>query len=342
MRFFIVDDSAPIRAMLANIIEDEDLGQVSGEAEDGSEVYADVLAAKGIDILLIDLLMPNRDGIETVREIAPSFSGKIIMISQVESKDLIGEAYALGVEYYITKPINRLEVVNIIKKASEHLLLQKSIQQIQNSLSGLGLQQGGIPSPSMGMNRTGIGKTHAPGVGTGAGGGLGGLSRGTINNPSSEMYTIINSGKNALLELGVIGESGNKDLLDILSVMYQHETEGTRAVPSLKDLYVSIVKKRLGEHITETDIKKEIKAGEQRIRRTIHQAFDHIAALGVTDYTNPKFEHYASTFFDYSQVRLKMLELQGKGGHTGTPPRINIKKFIQALYMEAKEIASTH
>lgn len=337
MRFFIVDDSAPIRAMLSNIIEDEDLGQVCGVAEDGSEVYADVLAAKGIDILLIDLLMPNRDGIETVREIAPSFSGKIIMISQVETKDLIGEAYALGVEYYITKPINRLEVVNIIKKASEHLLLQKSIQQIQNSLSGLGLQQGGIPTPSMGMNRTGAGERNATGVGS-----LGVFSRGTTGNPSGEMYTIINSGKNALLELGVIGESGNKDLLDILSVMYQHEIEGTRAVPSLKDLYVSIVKKRLGGNITETEIKKEIKAGEQRVRRTIHQAFDHIAALGVTDYTNPKFEHYASTFFDYSQVRLKMLELQGKGGHTGTPPRINIKKFIQALYMEAKENAGAH
>lgn len=316
MRFFIVDDSAPIRAMLANIIEDEEFGTIEGEAEDGSEVYSDVLAANSIDILLIDLLMPNRDGIETVREIAPSFSGKIIMISQVETKDLIAEAYALGVEYYITKPINRLEVVNIIKKASEHLRLQKSIQQIQNSLSGLGLHQ----------------ETHLSNR----------ISQNFKNDMSNDLHSLINSRKNVLLELGIIGESGNKDLLDILSVMYQSEREGNRALPSLKDFYVKILHKRLGMNISDIEVKKETKACEQRIRRTIHQAFDHIAGLGITDYANPKFEHYAASFFDYSQIRLKMLELQGKGDQSGTPPRINIKKFIQALYMEAKENASTH
>ncbi|WP_147535826.1 response regulator [Bacillus marasmi] len=325
MRFFIVDDSVPIRAMLANIIEDEELGTVVGEAEDGSEVYADILAANGIDLLLIDLLMPNRDGIETVREIAPSFSGKIIMISQVETKDLIAEAYELGVEYYITKPINRHEVVSIIKKASEHLLLQKSIQQIQHSLSGLGLQKQ-EPHPttrssSIFKNDRSSRTRNHPGTSVGNG----------------DLYALINSGRNVLLELGIIGESGNKDLLDILSVMYQSETEGNRSVPSMKDLYEKIVRKRLGNNVTAIEIKKETKAGEQRIRRTIHQAFDHIAALGVTDYANPKFEHYAATFFDYSQIRLKMLELQGKGDSSSAPPRINIKKFIQALYMEAKE-----
>ncbi|MGJ7921932.1 response regulator [Neobacillus sp. LXY-4] len=314
MNFFIVDDSAPIRAMLANIIEDEDLGTVCGEAEDGSEVYADELAKKRIDILLIDLLMPNRDGIETVREIAPTFSGKIIMVSQVESKDMIGEAYSLGVEYYITKPINRLEVVNVLKKVCEHLLLEKSIMDIQKSLSTL--QQISIPTPSN------AGVKH---------GSRAGMTSSTGSGP------IINSGKNVLLELGIIAESGNKDLLDILSIIYQLENEGVRVTPSLKDLYERVVEKRIGHNTCPAVIKKETKAGEQRIRRAIHQALDHIAALGLTDYANPKFEHYASTFFDHSQVRLKMLELEGKANNTSTPLRINIKKFIQALYMEAKE-----
>lgn len=308
LKFFIVDDSAHIRAMLADIIEEDELGTVIGEAEDGSEVYADMLLAKEIDILLIDLLMPNRDGIETVREIAPTFSGKIIMISQVETKDLIGEAYSLGVEYYITKPINRREVVNVLKKVKEHLLLKNSIQQIQNSLSGL--QQISKPVASMKA------KSRSMNDGT---------------------FAIISSGKNILLELGIIAESGNKDLLDILSVMYQLELAGNRATPSLKELYEKIVEKRLGHSVSPAELKKEIKAGEQRIRRAIHQALDHISSLGLTDYTNPKFEHYASTFFDYAQIRIKMRELEGKNDSSSTQSRINIKKFIQALYMEAKE-----
>jgi two-component system response regulator YcbB len=79
-----------------------------------------------------------------------------------------------------------------------------------------------------------------------------------------------------------------------------------------------------------------MKAGEQRIRRAIHQALEHIASLGLTDYTNPKFENYSSSFFDYTQVRMKMLELEGKSQDENSHSRINIKKFIQALYWEAK------
>lgn len=304
LRYFIVDDSAAIRAMLSNIIEEEELGVVTGEAEDGSEVYADILMEKGVDILLIDLLMSNRDGIETVREIAPHFFGKIIMISQVETKDLIGEAYALGVDHYITKPINRLEVVSILRKVSEHLLLEKSLTDIQKSLSFLNNHN--QKSDSKKFSRT-------------------------IKNP------IIQSGKSILLELGIIGESGNKDLLDILAILYQLENEGVRETPPLKDLYEKVIEKRLGPSASPLEIKKEIKAGEQRIRRTIHQAFEHIASLGLTDYTNPKFENYSSSFFDYSQIRMKMLEMEGKIPDASSHIRINIKKFIQALYMEARK-----
>ncbi|MGJ7912421.1 response regulator [Neobacillus sp. LXY-1] len=301
MKFFIVDDSITIRKMLANIIEEDELGTVVGDVEDGSEVYADILAEQEIDILLIDLLMPNRDGIETVREISPSFKGKIIMISQVEAKEMIGEAYELGIEHYITKPINRLEVVNILKKVSNLLRLENSLNDIQKSLSFL--------NNSKVESQTLLKTNHNP---------------------------IVKSGKNVLLELGIIGESGNKDLLDILAVLSRLESEGIRDVPPLRDLYEKIIEKRHGSSITQQELRKEIKAGEQRIRRAIHQALDHIASLGLTDYTNAKFENYASCFFDYNQVRMKMLELEGKISGESSHSRINIKKFIQALYMEAK------
>ncbi|NHC40281.1 response regulator [Bacillus sp. MM2020_1] len=303
MKFFIVDDSATVRAMLSNIIEEENLGKIAGEAEDGSEVYADILDKQEIDILIIDLLMPNRDGIETVREIAPFFHGKIIMISQVETKDLIGEAYSLGVTHYITKPINQLEVVSILKRVSDQLQLERSLTDIQRSLSFL---------TNHSQNKQP--EKHYQ----------------TIQNP------IIHSGRNILRELGIIGESGNKDLLDILAILSQLEKDGIRETPPLKDLYEKVIEKRLNPGSPPQVIRKEIKAGEQRIRRTIHQAMEHIASLGLNDYTNPKFENYSSSFFDYTQVRMKMLELEGKAHDANTHSRINIKKFIQALYLEAK------
>jgi two-component system, response regulator YcbB len=303
LRIFIVDDSPIIRAMLTNIIEEEGLGTVAGEAEDGSEVYADILAQQKIDILLIDLLMPNRDGIETIREIAPTFDGKIIMISQVETKELIGEAYSLGTDHYITKPINRLEVMNILKNVSDHLLLEKSLNDIQKSLQILNVQT---------------------------------LRSEPANSYPNRQNPIIASGKNVLLELGIIGESGKKDLLDIIAVLSQLEKNGMREAPSLKELYEKIVEKRMGHSCSPNEVKKEMKAGEQRIRRAIHQALEHIASIGLTDHMNPKFEHFASTFFDYYQVRMKMLELEGTVHDETCHSRINIKKFINAFYMESK------
>jgi two-component system response regulator YcbB len=301
MNFFIVDDSATIRGMLSNIIEEEGLGTIVGEAEDGSEVFAHTLAALEVNILIIDLLMPNRDGIETVREIAPLFRGKIIMISQVETKDMISEAYSLGVEHYITKPINRLEVLSVLKKVSEYLLLEKSIHDIQKSLSFLNKQN------------------HIPQI-----------------HQQSKQTQVIPSAKNILLELGVIGKSGDKDLLDLLEVLYKLEEEGVREVPPLKELYATMIKKRLSQSATPSEINKETKAVEQRIRRAIQQVLEHLASLGLTDYANPTFEYYSSKLFDYSQVRMKMLELEGKMHNDTSHTRINIKKFIQALFMEAK------
>ena len=135
MYFYIVDDEKAVRSMLAQIIEDEDLGEVIGEAEDGLSLEQHMPILKKIDILFIDLLMLNQDGIKTIRQIKPSFKGKIIMVSQVESKELIAEAYSLGVEYYIIKPINRIEVLTVVRKVIERIRLEKSIKNIQESLN---------------------------------------------------------------------------------------------------------------------------------------------------------------------------------------------------------------
>jgi two-component system, response regulator YcbB len=303
VNFFIVDDTATIRRMLSNIIEEEGMGTIVGEAEDGSEVFSHTLTSQKVDILLIDLLMPGRDGIETIREIAPFFHGKIIMISQVETKDMISEAYSLGVEHYITKPINRLEVVSVLKKVRDYQLLEKSLHDIQNSLNFL-------------TTRT---QKHV-----------------LENVQQSKQNTFIPSVKSIFLELGIIGKSGEKDLLDLLDVLNQLDQDRIREIPPLKDLYEKAIEVRFGSDVSPQEKRKEIKASEQRIRRTIQQVLDHIASLGLTDYANPTFEHYSSKLFDYSQVRMKMLELEGRIHNGTTNTRINIKKFIQALFMAAK------
>ncbi|AFH59870.1 response regulator [Paenibacillus caseinilyticus] len=308
MRFFIVDDDPAVRFMLAQIIEDEDLGEVAGEVEDGALVDGGVLALKKVDVVLIDLLMPRRDGIETVKSLSGSFDGLFVMISQVESKDLIGEAYAAGIEYYITKPVNRLEVIGVIRKVEQHLLLHQSIRDIRRSLSVIGMD------PQQEKRSQGFGDR-----------------------------SLLSAANDVLSELGMLGESGSRDLLDM--VQYLERWEKARgsdyAFPSLGEVFEEVALARLGASVSPADLRKEVKAAEQRVRRAVAEAQSHLASLGLIDYSHPKFEQYAASLFDLSEIRKKMKEMEeGDSSAAGSSVRTNTKKFVQGLYLESKRLIS--
>jgi two-component system, response regulator YcbB len=309
MLFYLTDDDAAIRTMLAEIIEDEDLGVVAGEAEDGSLLDGQILNMRNIDILIIDLLMPIQDGIETIRQIKPAFQGKIIMLSQVESKELIGEAYSLGIEYFITKPINRIEVVSVIQKVIGLIRLEKSIHDIHKSLNTV-------------LKLEPVHEQH-------------------LQLPD-EKNNLRSAAHFLLSELGIVGESGSKDLLDMVDYLYQYEHDQayTKGIPTLKTVFLEVAKKRLGKSAAERDLSKEIKASEQRVRRAINQSLSNLASLGLTDFSNLKFETYSSKFFDFTDVRNRMAELENSNPSTASLAHINTKKFIQILYFEAKRIHS--
>jgi two-component system response regulator YcbB len=300
MRFFLVDDDKVIRSMLAEIIEDHDLGEIAGESENGIGVTAQLLLMKQIDILIIDLLMPLRDGIQTVRDLQPGFDGAIIMLSQVEDKEMIGKAYSLGVDYYITKPINRLEVINVIQKVKENLRRQKVLLSIEKNLCVLNPDRSmPLPSPV----------------------------------PKNSLDS---AGQYLLAELGMISECGSKDLLDILEYLGNYEENCD--LPSLKDIFTNVAKKRLRSAVTEeNEIKKEAKAIEQRVRRAIFQGAQHVAALGIADYTNPNFEEYAPKFFDFTDIRKHMLKLETNVQPSIAHSHINVKKFVKVFFWESKK-----
>lgn len=320
MKFFIVDDSMAIRAMLSEIIISEGLGTIVGEAEDGIEVSAEILNDRNVDILLIDLLMKHRDGLETIRTLTPQYKGKVIMISQVDQKDTVAEAYLLGTDHFITKPINKYEVVSVIQNETKHYLQEKSIAHIQQSLLNLTSFHSG------GVNEKTISIAEYP-------------SANSKQKLEVHHSGISQNGNNILMDLGIVGESGYYDLLNIIEYLFELENNCPTSFhfPSLKQLFEEVAIKNCKTISCDPNcIKKEAKASEQRVRRAIHQALNNLASLGLTDFGNPIFENYASKFYDFTQVRLKMLELDGKET-SQAPCRLNIKKFIEVFYMEAKE-----
>lgn len=135
MRYFIVDDDRASRMMLAQIIEDCQLGTVIGEASNGEEAIPQILVTQP-DFILIDLLMPKLDGLATIELLRENlYDGNFIMISQVTNKDMVEQSYKKGIEFFIYKPINKVEVETVLRKTEEQYRLKSSISAIRQSLS---------------------------------------------------------------------------------------------------------------------------------------------------------------------------------------------------------------
>ncbi|SFA40916.1 two-component system, response regulator YcbB [Parageobacillus thermantarcticus] len=301
LRFFLIEDDAVVRKMLEKIITENELGEVVGQAEDGLDVSADQLYS--VDVVLIDLLMPGRDGIQTMKKLKEEgFTGQFVMISQVENKEMVGQAYLHGVDTYIQKPINRHEVVAVLKRVAEHISISHSLDSIRQLLKTL--DQANTPPSSLHQN---------------------------------EQTQLEQQAQHLLLLLGIAGEAGASDLLLIMRWLAEREKQGQtiHELPALKELYTELVQQTLDLHHDESTIQKEVRAMEQRIRRIVLQAFTHLSSLGLTDYTNPTFEHFAPRLFDFAEIRKRMKELEA--GEKTTKCRINVRKFLTAFYMEIKK-----
>lgn len=136
MKIFIVDDNKNIIRILEQIILDKELGEVIGTAEDGL-VASGEIDNLNPDIVLVDLLMPGLDGINLVEKLKKLRSNiQFIMISQVTSKDMVSKAYDAGIEYFINKPIDAIEVQVVIKKVIEKIQMNEKLRQIESLFNG--------------------------------------------------------------------------------------------------------------------------------------------------------------------------------------------------------------
>ncbi|PZM62792.1 response regulator [Paenibacillus dendritiformis] len=301
LKFYLVEDDPAVRKMLSRIVDESGLGEVVGEAGDGS--HASAAAVREADIVILDLLMPGRDGIETVKALRDEkYGGRFIMISQVENKEMIGEAYQQGVDTFIQKPINRLEVLAVLRRVSDHLLLEKSMQTIRNSLRTL--------------DRTGTADA-APGI------------------PLYKEKSIEQQARSLLLQLGIAGEAGAPDLIRIMTWLKEQE-QGDSILPDLpplKTIYEQVALSSRKEAGSDAPLQKDVRAIEQRIRRLALQALTNLASLGLSDYGNPTFEYFASRLFDFQEVRLRMRELEEQSKSSAS--KINLKKFLYVFYIES-------
>lgn len=134
MNFYIIDDDLSITMILRRIVEEDMNNQVVGTSVSPKKALNELMLLN-VDIVLVDLLMPELNGItlvEALCKVKPEL--KFIMISQVRDSELREDAYKAGIEFFIDKPINIIEVRTIVDRVKQSILMEQKLKKIQNLL----------------------------------------------------------------------------------------------------------------------------------------------------------------------------------------------------------------
>ena len=111
----ICDDAAFMRMMIKNVLTEGGYN-VAGEAENGAkavEKYKELSP----DLVLMDITMPEMDGIQALKEIKAIDGGaKVIMCSAMGQQAMVVESIQAGAKDFIVKPFQEDRVLEAVKK----------------------------------------------------------------------------------------------------------------------------------------------------------------------------------------------------------------------------------
>lgn len=112
----LVDDAAFMRMMLKDILTNHGF-QVIGEAENGLIAIEKYMELKP-DLTIMDITMPEMDGLQAVKEIRTRDSqARIIMCSAMGQQTMVIEAIQSGAKDFVVKPFQPERVVEAVSKA---------------------------------------------------------------------------------------------------------------------------------------------------------------------------------------------------------------------------------
>jgi signal transduction histidine kinase len=165
MNFLIVDDSRLNRVFASSLIGKNNLGLTVYFAENGEEALESI-RDNNIDIVLLDIIMPGIDGVETLRRIVSTFKQniKVIMYSTISDGKSLEQCFEIGAVDFIHKPIEEMEFIarlnSVIKQkqlederityvkeieAQKMIISESNIQLMQQEkMAGIGQLAAGV------------------------------------------------------------------------------------------------------------------------------------------------------------------------------------------------------
>jgi DNA-binding NarL/FixJ family response regulator len=142
----IVDDHAIVREGIAEVLEQSGDFEVVGQAGDGEEAVTKVRELRP-DVVIMDILMPVKDGIEACREIAAALPDtRILMLTASNRHGAIVQAVNAGATGYLQKFSGKEMLLSTVREVAggEFRVQGEAARKLVTGLSGGG---GGVPIP---------------------------------------------------------------------------------------------------------------------------------------------------------------------------------------------------
>ncbi|MCW2977182.1 MAG: nreC 1 [Actinomycetia bacterium] len=118
IRVVLVDDHAVVRSGLRHVLDSAEGIEVVGEAGDSQHAVFEVRAKKP-DVILMDVVMPGKSGIETIPDVlkdAPD--AKVLILSMQDDPHYVREAFAAGASGYILKEAADTDLVTAVREVA--------------------------------------------------------------------------------------------------------------------------------------------------------------------------------------------------------------------------------
>lgn len=294
MKYYVVDDSKAVVQSIAKMVEDKGFGSVVGRNTDACAAV-DEIVAEHPDIVIVDYLMPEMDGVELVELVkkrAPEIC--FVMLSKVDDKKMVAKAYEAGIEFFMSKPVSIIEANRVLGNVAEKIKMKRIVNGIHDVLGG--------DSRSAGVEKL---KEVAAGT----------LKEAGLAGPTEEDLEMADKMHRVDILLGSIdmrNQKGSAFIKLLIEMMCERNCDYD------KDM--------LNELSEKTGV--SLKNIEQQIRRAIKRGLENAARIGLSDFDNEVFVVYANYVFDFVCLREEMNYIQGISKTGG---RVSISGFMNGL-----------
>lgn len=248
INILMIDDNVNLIEMVKEYFKDNENINIkffSNDGEDGIEKM--VKFQNEIDLVILDLIMPNKDGIYVLNEMKKrGLKNKVIVATSYNAAEVIREVSEFGVSYYILKPFDlsilEKRIYDIMKKEDSNQNIDFYTSNLQVSITKM-LHELGIPSHIKGYQyiREAVNVIFEnPGV-------IGGITKELYPLLAEKFDTTVSRVERAIRH--AIEVSWNRGNLDFMEEIFGYSVDIDKAKPTNSEFMVTIADKlRLDFH----------------------------------------------------------------------------------------------